>query len=133
MNVKKTKSSKKIVLKIIMSMTESGLVRTSQRESLFLSPPAHAIPKALYLGAEDLTLIHQGVDIHICLFLEPSQSSQGRMVVVKTTAVPVPSGIEGRHHGLLIHNKVGNHPFDPSHPPLQFGLLCFQTVPLEQC
>ena len=94
-------------------------------EGFFLSPPAHIIPEALYLGAEDLVLVHQGVDVHVCLFLEPSQRGQGRSMAVKTTTMSVPSCIERGRHGLLIHNQISYHPFDPSNPLLQLGLLSF--------
>ena len=66
---------------------ESGLVRTSQSKGFFLSPPAHIVPKALYLSAEDLALIHQSVDIGVRLFLELAQRSQARTMAIKTAAV----------------------------------------------
>ena len=64
-------------------------------EGFFLSPPAHIVPKAFYLGVEDLALVHQGVDIGVRLFLEPPQSGQGCTMAVKTAAVPI-----GRRHVL---------------------------------
>ena len=83
---------------------------------LFLSPPAHVVSQALYLCAEDPTLIHQNVDVCLTPILEPSQCSQGGMMVVKAPTVPIPSGIKQCCHGLLVDSQVGNHSFDPGYP-----------------
>ena len=54
-------------------------------------------------------------------------------MAVKATAVPVSPGIERRHHGLLIHDAIGHHSFNPGNPLFQLALLGFQSIPLEQC
>ena len=47
--------------------------------------------------------------------------------------VSVPSGIEWRRHGLLIHDEIGHHSLNPGNPLFQLSLLGFQAIPLEQC
>ena len=51
------------------------LSKNLSKQRFLPEPPAHVITKALYLGAEDLALVHQGVDVRFRLFLEPSQRS----------------------------------------------------------
>ena len=95
-------------------------------------PPAHVVPEAFYLCVENATLIHQDVDVGICLLLEPPQHGQCRMMTVKVTTVPIPLGSEQCRYSLLINDQIGHHSLNAGYPFLQLIILHFQLIPLTR-
>ena len=104
------------------------LVNASKR-GFHNAPPAEIVPHTLYLGAKNLTLIHQDLDVVVMLVLGPPKGSQCSPVSFKASTMPIPSGHKKSHHGLLVNYQVGNHPFNASNSLLQLDPL-LQTIPL---
>ena len=108
-NVKKTKSSKKIVLKITMSMTHT-----------------------LYLGPEHRALINDGglVDLEVVNF--PPNYIQLSPMPFQAPTVTVSTFLEHFHHGLLIDNQISNHFLNATHPFLELLVFLDHSLPLER-